>query len=134
MSELFHIACEAAHQAGTILKNQFGKRKEITYKSRIDLITDVDIKSEKAILALIKSRYPGHDIITEESNPELQGSDYRWIIDPLDGTVNYAHDYPFIAVSIALEIRGATEIGIVYNPVMDEFFTAQKGNGAFLNN
>ena len=134
MSELFHIACEAAHHAGTILKNQYGKQKEILYKSRIDLVTDVDIKSEKAILTLIKSRYPGHDIITEESNPELQDSDFRWIIDPLDGTVNYAHNYPFIAVSIALEINGVTEIGIVYNPIMDEFFTAQKGNGAFLNN
>jgi len=101
--DLFNLAKEAAHQAGLILKSHFGKKKDISFKGRIDLVTEVDIKSEKAIVSLIKSRYPNHDIITEETDFTQKGSPWRWIIDPLDGTVNYAHDYPLACVSIGLE-------------------------------
>ncbi len=128
----YETAKVAAEVAGEILKESFGKRKEISFKGRIDLVTDVDYKSEKAILEIIKSRHPDHDVITEESQIDLTGSEYRWIIDPLDGTVNYAHDYPFVAVSIALEIKKSIEVGIVYNPIMNEFFHAVRGQGAFL--
>ena len=132
-NELFQTACDAARQAGAILKKHFGKQKEISYKGRIDLVTNVDLASDKIIIDLISSRYPEHDIITEESDIELRGSAYRWIIDPIDGTVNYAHDLQFFAVSIGLEINGELEIGVVYNPILEEFFSARKGQGAFLN-
>ncbi|MFC1650233.1 inositol monophosphatase family protein [Candidatus Latescibacterota bacterium] len=126
-------AIDAAKESGEIILRSFGKQNEISYKGRIDIVTDVDIKSEKAIIKIIKSRFPGHDIITEENNPELKSSKFRWIIDPIDGTVNYAHNYPFVAVSIALEIDGIIETGVVYNPIMEEFFSAGRGQGAFLN-
>ena len=131
---LFKTACEAARLSGDILKKNFGKRKEISYKGRINPVTNIDLQSEKAIINTISSNYPDHDIITEESDIELSGSSYRWIIDPIDGTVNYTHDYPFFAVSVALEIGGSVELGVVYNPVMEEFFCARKGEGAFYNN
>ena len=129
----FTTACEAARRAGAIIRASFGKKKKVTYKSRIDVVTDVDIASEAAIIALIRDAYPGHDIVTEETDIARTGSPFRWIIDPVDGTVNYAHDYPFVAVSIGLEIEGWMEIGVVYNPVMEEFFTARRGYGATFN-
>jgi myo-inositol-1(or 4)-monophosphatase len=132
--DLFETACEAVLEAGRHLRKYFGKQKEIAYKSRIDPVTNVDLASEETIIRIIKSRHPGHDIITEESHIALSGSPFRWIIDPLDGTVNYAHDFPIAAVSVALEINGSLEIGIVYNPLLDELFTACRGEGAFYNN
>ena len=132
-ARLFDVACDAARQSGAILKNNFGKKKEISFKGRINPVTNVDLQSEKTIIGVITASYPDHDIITEESDLEQSGSAYRWIIDPLDGTVNYSHDYPFFAVSIALEVNGVLEIGVVYNPVMNEFFRACRGEGAFCN-
>ena len=134
INSLFDTACDAARQSGSIIKKHFGKQKKISYKGRIDLVTDVDYKSEETIINVIKSSFPEHDIITEESDPDIKGSSFRWIIDPVDGTVNYAHNYPFVAVSIALEVNGSIEIGVVYNPLMEEFFFAKKGQGAFCNN
>ncbi|MBN1293424.1 MAG: inositol monophosphatase [Candidatus Latescibacteria bacterium] len=131
--QLFEIACDAARQSGKILKDNFGKKKEISFKGRINPVTNVDLLSEKTIIDVINTHYPDHDIITEESNLKQSGSVYRWIIDPLDGTVNYSHNYPFFAVSVALEVNGIVEIGIVYNPVMNEFFRACRGEGAFCN-
>ncbi len=131
--QFYNTACKAARESGVILRNHFGRENEISYKGRIDIVTDVDLKSEKAIIEIIGARYPDHDIITEEDSPNLIGSKFRWIIDPIDGTVNYAHNYPFVAVSIALEVDGVIEAGVVYNPIMEEFFTAKKGQGAFLN-
>ena len=133
MSEYFQTASIAARESGKIIKNQFGKKKEIMFKGRINPVTDVDMKSEAAIIEIIKNQYPDHDIITEESQIELAGSPFRWIIDPLDGTVNYSHDYPVCAVSIALEINGMIEIGVIYNPIREEFFHAVRGQGAYLN-
>ncbi|MHB9030627.1 MAG: inositol monophosphatase family protein [Candidatus Latescibacterota bacterium] len=130
---LFAVALEAVKIAGGILRERFGKQKDISYKGRIDPVTDVDIASEKAILEGIRARYPDHDFITEESSLNLSGSPFRWIIDPLDGTVNYAHDYPVVAVSIGLEVNGVMEIGVVYNPIREELFRAVRGEGAFMN-
>lgn len=130
---LFETACIAARRSGVILKHYFGREKKISYKGRINPVTNVDLQSERSIIDTIKERYPDHDIITEESNIEQKGSPYRWIIDPLDGTVNYAHDYPFVSVSIALEINGSIEVGVVYNPIWEEFFSARSGAGAFYN-
>jgi myo-inositol-1(or 4)-monophosphatase len=132
-NDLFETACSAVRQSGALLKKHFGKQKEIRYKGRIDPVTNVDLQSEKTIINFIKSRFPDHDIITEESHFEIRGSPFRWIIDPLDGTVNYAHDYPFISVSVALEIDSQLEIGVVFDPIHDEFFSARRGEGAWLN-
>ncbi|MCE5252207.1 inositol monophosphatase [bacterium] len=131
--DLYETLCAAARLGGSILREHFGKQKDIMYKGRINPVTNVDLQSEKAIIDLIKSRYPDHDIITEESHIELMGSPFRWIIDPLDGTVNYAHDYPFVSVSVALEIDGRLEIGAVFDPVREEFFSARRGHGAQCN-
>jgi myo-inositol-1(or 4)-monophosphatase len=133
LKDYFRTASFAARESGRIIKEHFRKQKEIKYKGRINPVTNVDLLSESAIIDIIKSRYPDHDIITEESQIELSGSSFRWIIDPLDGTVNYSHDYPVIAVSIALEIQGVVEIGIVYNPIREELFYAVKDQGAFMN-
>jgi len=130
---LLETAFNAARRSGEILNENFGKTKQISYKGRINPVTNVDLQSEAAIIDIIKSVYPEHDIITEETDIELKGTSCRWIIDPIDGTVNYAHDYPFFAVSIALEVNGTVEIGVVFNPVMDEFFYAVRGEGAFCN-
>lgn len=124
---------EAATVSGAILRKNFGKRKDVSYKGRIDPVTSVDLASEKAIMEIIRSRHPGHDIITEESKPALGGSRFRWIIDPVDGTVNYAHDYPVVAVSIGFEADGVMEAGLVYNPIREELFQAARGEGALLN-
>lgn len=126
-------ARQAALTAGAILRNGFGKRKDISYKGRIDVVTNVDFESEKAVLEIIRERHPDHDIVTEETHLSQTGSPYRWIIDPLDGTVNYAHNFPFVAVSVGLEIAGEPSVGVVYNPIGEELFHAVKGGGAFLN-
>ncbi len=131
--QLFTTALDAARATGDLLRSRFGTKKDITHKGRIDIVTDVDLASEEIIVSIIRDRHPGHDIVTEERHIEQSGSPFRWIVDPLDGTVNYAHDYPFFAVSIGCEVEGVMEVGAVYNPVMEEFFTAQRGKGAFMN-
>ena len=131
--DLFRVASEAVRRGGNILRERFGKQKQISYKGRIDPVTDVDIASEKAVMEVIRESFPDHDIITEESNLTLSGSPVRWIIDPLDGTVNYAHDHPMVAVSIGVEVNGVMEVGVVYNPIREEFFRAVRGEGAFMN-
>ena len=131
--DLLRVASDAARQAGSIMRENFGKRKQISYKGRIDPVTNVDIASEKVILEIIRDSFPEHDIITEESDLALHGSSVRWIIDPVDGTVNYAHDYPVVAVSIGVEVNGVLVVGVVYNPIREEFFHAVRGEGAFLN-
>lgn len=133
IQDLFLVASEAVRRSGSILVEHFGKQKQITYKGRIDPVTNVDIASEKAVMEVIRDSFPDHDIITEESNLKLNGSSVRWIIDPLDGTVNYAHDYPVSAVSIGVEVNGVVEIGVVYNPMREELFRAIRGEGAFMN-
>ena len=130
---LFLTACDCARDSGVLLRERHGKKKNITHKGRIDIVTDVDLASEKTIVGIIRDRHPDHDIVTEEQNIAQTGSRYRWIIDPLDGTVNYAHDYPFFAVSVGCEVDGVMEVGAVYNPVMEEFFAARRGGGATLN-
>ena len=130
---LYRTALDCAHKSGALLRERHGKKKDITHKGRIDIVTDVDLASEKALIGIIRDRHPDHDIVTEEQDITQTGSRYRWILDPLDGTVNYAHDYPFFAVSVGCEVDGVMEVGAVYNPVMEEFFAARRGGGATLN-
>lgn len=104
-----------------------------TKSTGIDLVTEVDKKSEAAIVDFIRRNYPGHDILAEESGLSDNQAAYRWIVDPLDGTTNYAQGLPIFAVSIALQYKGETVLGVVYAPVIGQLFTAIKGQGAYLN-
>lgn len=126
-------AQKTAREAGEILRNNLGRVSEIEYKGKNNLVTEVDKLSEELIIDRIKQSFPSHDIFAEESGRHTSSSDHVWIIDPLDGTTNYAHAYPFFSVSIALEIEGTVRAGVVYDPVKDELFSAEYGKGAFLN-
>jgi myo-inositol-1(or 4)-monophosphatase len=133
---LLDFAIQTARDAGRILAERFGRKIEISNKSEIDLVTESDLASEQLIIERIKTYYPRHSILAEESgamNPGDHESGWRWIIDPLDGTTNYAHGYPCFCVSIALERNGRMEIGVVYDPLRDEMFAAERGQGASLN-
>lgn len=122
-----------AREAGALLRERLHDRHIVQYKGEINLVTEADRLSESLIVERIRREFPGHDILTEESPETANGSRFRWIIDPLDGTTNYAHGYPVFCVSIALEVKGVIMLGAVYNPMLDELFTAEKGAGAFLN-
>ncbi len=122
-----------ARKAGELLRENLGRVESIEYKGAVDLVTDVDRKSETLIVNFIRERFPQHDILTEEGQDKAEGSACRWIIDPLDGTTNYAHGYPVFCVSIGFEEGGELKLGVVYDPMLDELFVAEKGRGAYLN-
>ncbi len=122
-----------AREAGTILKRELPNKRQIDFKGEINLVTEVDRMSEDLLVARIRHAFPQHGILSEESAELRCSSDYRWIIDPLDGTTNYAHGYPVFCVSIALEVKTEVFYGAIYNPIMDEMFTVEKGKGAYLN-
>jgi myo-inositol-1(or 4)-monophosphatase len=127
------VAAEAALEAGRIQKARYGQALDIQHKSTIDLVTDVDRACEDAIVGLLRGRYPGHDIVAEETPFPRTGSRHVWYVDPLDGTVNFAHGYPFFAASVALAVDGELVAGAVFDPVKEELFTAERGAGAHLN-
>lgn len=129
---LAQVAEEAALAAGEVLLKHFG-RAHIEYKGVVDLVTNADKESEATIIGLIRSEFPGHGILAEESGSARTEHDVRWIIDPIDGTTNYAHGLPIFAVSIAAEVRGRIEVGIIYNPVTKEKYQAVRGRGATFN-
>ena len=127
-------AVRAARDAGTLLRNRFRGRLTVSTKSdRSDLVTQVDRASERLIVKRLRAAFPDHDIIAEEEEHRRTDSPWRWYVDPLDGTVNYVHALPVFAVSIALACRGEVQVGVVYQPVLDEMFTAVRGKGARLN-
>jgi myo-inositol-1(or 4)-monophosphatase len=127
------VATEAALRAGRIQRERYGGGFTIEMKGELDLVTEVDRACELAILEAIRSRYPGHDIVTEETDLARTGSHHVWFVDPLDGTSNFAHGYPMFCVSIALALDGEIVAGAVFDPLRDELFTAEKGGGAHLN-
>ena len=128
------VAISAARLAGKIQCERINRIGEITYKSQIDPVTEVDTLCEQEIIREIKKSFPDHDVLAEESGESIKvGGKNKWIIDPLDGTVNYAHGYPCYCVSIALEYDGNIVLGVIYNPVLDEMFAAEKDRGATLN-
>jgi myo-inositol-1(or 4)-monophosphatase len=126
-------ALAAAKAAGKIQTELFGHLKHIKKKGEIDLVTEADIQSEKAIIKILNEEFPGDGFLTEESGAINSDLERVWIIDPLDGTTNYAHSFPFFAVSIALQIKGEIVLGTVFNPVLNELFQAEKGAGATMN-
>ncbi|OQX53099.1 MAG: hypothetical protein B5M48_03940 [Candidatus Omnitrophica bacterium 4484_213] len=127
------IAIEAAKQTGKLLKENFGKSLNIQGKEDRSLVTNIDLKAEKAIIQLIKENYPEDGILSEESQEQFSNSDYKWIIDPLDGTHNYIHKIDIFGVSIALAFKQEVILGVIYIPLSDELYLAQKNGGAYLN-
>jgi len=125
-------AIEIARGAGAILLEGYGRIHAPERKGRIDLVTDYDRRSEAYVLGEIECRFPGHSVLAEESGAHA-GSGIRWIVDPLDGTTNFAHNYPFFGVSIAIEAEGVLAAGAVFDPVRDEMFAAARGDGATRN-
>jgi myo-inositol-1(or 4)-monophosphatase len=126
-------AVRAARTAGTLQRERLWSEHEIRFKGETDLVTEVDRECEALIVAAIREEWPGHEILAEENEYDRTGSGFRWVIDPLDGTTNYAHGFPWFCVSIALEVDGEVQLGAIFHPMMDELFTVVRGDGAFLN-
>ena len=120
-------------EAGTILQTGFEKQHTIEFKGDIDLVTEIDKLSEEYLISEIRKNYPSHKIYSEESVRDAVDAPVLWLIDPLDGTTNYSHNYPFFSVTVALVINGEVVAGGVYAPFTDELFLASKGDGAYLN-
>ena len=133
--ELRESAAEFARDAGAIVREGHGRLHAPERKGRIDLVTEFDKRSEARLLARIAGRFPGHGVLAEESGAHAggQGARVRWVVDPLDGTTNFAHNYPFFGVSVGVEVDGEVAAGAVYDPVRDEMFAAARGSGATLN-
>lgn len=128
------FALKIARAAGAYQKSKYNTSFQVEFKTSINLLTEVDKACEKLIVDAIHQTFPLHDILAEEGGGERKDSPFKWIIDPLDGTTNFAHGYPLFCVSIGLEYKGEILLGVVYEPLRDEMFHAVKGEGAFLNN
>ena len=124
---------EIAREAGALLMEYFHQQVKIEYKGDVDLVTIADRKSEALILERIRANWPSHDVLGEEGARIETGSDYKWYVDPLDGTTNFAHKYPVFCVSLAIDYKGKRVAGVVYDPTRDELFSAEQGSGAYLN-
>ena len=133
MADELIAAIHAARAAGKILRAGFGQSHEVQLKGPIDIVTEVDRAAEDRIIALLGCATPDYGFLTEERDAILGKSDARWIVDPLDGTANYASGFPRFCVSIALERAGELELGVIYDPLRDELFTAQCAAGTMLN-
>jgi myo-inositol-1(or 4)-monophosphatase len=133
-AKFLDTAWQAANAAGELIRAQWEQPRTIDYKSAVDLVTSVDRDAERLIVEILQRKFPGHSILAEEETQIARASDeYRWIIDPLDGTTNFAHGYPQLSVSIALEFRERIILGLVYDPLRRECFRAIKDQGATLN-
>ena len=132
-TDVVAAATAIAREAGALLMEYFHQRVKIEYKGEVDLVTVADRKSEALILERIRTLWPQHDVMGEEGARVESGSDYRWYVDPLDGTTNFAHGFPVFCVSLGLEHKGRRIVGVVYDPTRDELFAAEQGSGAYLN-
>jgi len=133
---VLEIAIEAAKETGKFLKKNLGKVREIQPKAgqERNLVTEIDRRSEEIVIEKIRRHYPNHNILAEESGSRTVGtSEYKWIIDPLDGTTNFTHGLPVFCVSIGLELRGELLLGVIYDPNLDELFVGEKGKGSSMN-
>jgi myo-inositol-1(or 4)-monophosphatase len=133
MNEFVSSAADIAREAGALLMKYFHRRVSVEYKGEADLVTEADRQSEALIRERIRTRWPTHDILGEEQGLVDTGSEYRWYVDPLDGTTNFAHAFPVFCVSMALEHDRQRLAGVIYDPTRDELFTAAQGQGAHLN-
>lgn len=132
-SEFVTAMMAIAREAGALLMTHFARRVKIEYKGDVDLVTEADRSSEALILDRIQAAFPRHDVLAEEGSRKDSGSDYRWYVDPLDGTTNFAHGYPVFCISLGLEHKGKLAAGVIYDPTRDEMFAAERGSGAYLN-
>jgi len=133
MQPTLHDLETLARQAGRLLREGFGRHHHVAHKGVIDLVTEMDHRSEALLLEAIRRRFPTHRVLAEESGGLAGDDGDLWFVDPLDGTVNYAHGVPIFSVSIAYAHRGEVQLGVVYDPLRDECFAARRGGGAFLN-
>ena len=133
MEDWVGFAGSLAREAGGLLYEKLNSQHQVHYKGTIDLVTEADKMSEDLIMTAISRRWPNHGILSEESAEKNEEAPMRWIVDPLDGTTNYAHGFPFFCVSIALEQDGRVILGTIYDPVRDELFAAERGSGAYCN-
>lgn len=133
LDEAGEIARNAARRAGKIQTERLNSGFKVERKGEIDLVTEVDLACEEAIISAIREAYPTHAFLAEEKGEQDGGSPYLWVIDPLDGTTNYSHGFPFYCASVALSHGGDVLVGAVYDPTRDEMFHAVRGRGAFLN-
>jgi len=133
MPDYLHFAETIAREAGAILREGYGRAEKIQYKGAVDLVTEYDHRVESFLLSRVQERYPAHSIYAEESGRSAQSNEYEWLIDPLDGTVNFAHAVPCFAVSLALTHKGQLQLGVVFDPMRDEMFLGEAGQGATLN-
>ena len=131
--ECLDVAVEAALRAGDMLQTRFGRKQKVRYKGIVDLVTEMDHRSQNVILRHLKRHFPAHGFLSEEMPAAPVASDCLWIIDPLDGTTNYAHGFPIYSVSIAFMVQDEIVAGAVYCPTLRELFTAERGQGARLN-
>jgi len=133
MPDFLSLATETARAAGDILREGYSQKKTIALKGAVDLVTEYDHRSEALIVARLRAAFPGHAIRAEEGAGNREGGDYEWLVDPLDGTTNFAHGFPVFGVSLALTRRGQLRLGVVYDPLRDELYAAEAGRGATLN-
>ena len=133
-SDYVSVAVEIVKEAGAIVEHYYGRRPEIEYKGKSDLVTAADRASEKLVVEKLRARFPNHGIIGEEGSNLDIDADYCWYIDPVDGTTNFAHGYPLFNVSLGLAYKGEVITGVVYDPIHKECFAAERGSGAYLNN
>jgi myo-inositol-1(or 4)-monophosphatase len=131
--EFVPLMSEIAREAGSLLMGYFHRRVKIEYKGEADLVTEADRASEQLILERIRAYWPSHEVIGEEGAKIETGGDYRWYVDPLDGTTNFAHSSPVFCVSLGLAFQGRRHAAVLYDPTRDELFAAERGKGAFLN-
>ncbi len=133
MENIKNIGLAATYRGAGILRQHFGRLSEVMKKGAIDLVTEADLQAEKAIIDVIRSAFPDHSVLAEESGQNQGTSENQWIIDPLDGTTNFAHNLGIFAVSVAFSFQDEIKLGFVLNPVSGELFTAEKNKGAQLN-
>src|SRR6185312_12680802 len=133
MSNHLDRALSIAHEAGSLLRYYFERRVHFELKGDFDLVTEADRASEKLIVERLKQHFPHHAVLAEEGSGHESNSEYKWYVDPLDGTTNFAHGYPIYNVTLALEKRGELIAGVIFDPNRDELFTCEKGSGAFRN-
>ena len=133
MSSYLEVAVEAALEGGGILLEEYARPADISYKGEVDIVTQADRRSEQAVVSRLRKYFPKHTVVAEEGGGVKSESPFRWYVDPLDGTTNFAHKYPCFAVSIGLEEEGELVAGVIYQPITKELFTAAKGQGAYLD-
>jgi myo-inositol-1(or 4)-monophosphatase len=134
MASYLEASRDIAREAGALLRRYFERRVSFELKGEFDLVTEADRASERLVVDRLRSHFPSHGIVAEEGGEHVASSEYRWYVDPLDGTTNFAHGYPVFNVTLALERGGEIITGVVYDPILEEMFEAESGGGAYLNN